>query len=305
MAQENKICIHADQSVEQTFEEILRADLARAREWEPVALAGEDPEGVHQMRVCLRRVRSALVIFGPAIPRKFTRSFLKELKWAAKTLDRARDLDVYITENLSSKGKERNGKMRRIAMKHREKAYDLVADFIRGERYRRICGEFTQWVEAHGWRVGLSDEQKDVLEGSVTPFSSEMLNRQRARVLEAGMDIASLEDDTLHQLRIKCKKLRYAAEFFAPLYPKEMKNYIRHLTALQDQLGSLHDTTVMRDLQKDLLKNKKKRSLNRYARRLVRARDKQAKTVSRALLESWDGFTNAEGPWGQPIAQLA
>ena len=57
------------------------------------------------MRVCIRRMRSALTVFREAIPRKVTASFAKEMRWAVQALDRARDLDVYITENLSSKEK--------------------------------------------------------------------------------------------------------------------------------------------------------------------------------------------------------
>ena len=121
MAKQKANFVTSDQSVEQAFEQILRTNLTTTRDWEPVVLAGEDPEGVHQMRVCLRRMRSALAVFRPAIPRKVTRSFFKEMRWAAKTLDRARDLDVYIAENLSSKGNKRKGKMRKLALKNRVK----------------------------------------------------------------------------------------------------------------------------------------------------------------------------------------
>jgi CHAD domain-containing protein len=299
MAKDKETCVNPEQTVEQAFEGILRSTLAVAREWEPVALAREDPEGVHQMRVCLRRMRSALVLFGPAIPRRLTRSFFQETRWAAKTLDHARDLDVYIDENLSSKGKKRKAKMRRLAMKQRERAYDKVADFIEGGRYRKMCDEFRQWVETQGWRMDLSDGQRDVLAGNVIPFASNVLDRQRARVLEAGRDIETLENEALHQLRIDCKKLRYGAEFFAPLYGERMKAFVHHLKDLQDLLGNLHDTAVMRDLQKDLLNRKKNRRLKRYARNLLQARGEQARAVTGALRERWEGFSNAERPWAE------
>jgi hypothetical protein len=50
----------------------------------------------------------------------------KEMRWAAKALDRARDLDVYIAENLPSAGRKAETKMRDIALKHREEAYCYV-----------------------------------------------------------------------------------------------------------------------------------------------------------------------------------
>ena len=51
MAKQKEYCVSPDQSVEQAFEQILRTNLVTTREWEPIALAGEDPEGIHQMRV--------------------------------------------------------------------------------------------------------------------------------------------------------------------------------------------------------------------------------------------------------------
>lgn len=305
MAQRKENFISPDQSVEQAFEQILRTNLVTAREWEPVVLAGEDPEGIHQMRVCLRRIRSALGVFRSAVPRKVTRSFFKEMRWAAKTLDRARDLDVYIAENLSSKGKKRKGKIRKLALKHREMAYDQVTVFIQGEHYVKLCDEFRYWVETKGWRMDISDERMKVLESNIIPFASEVLDCQRTRVLEDGRDIESLDNEALHQLRIDCKKLRYASEFFAPLYGEPIRDFIGHLKVLQDLLGTLHDTAVMPGLQKDILKGKKNRSLTRYARELVNDRDKQARAIRKVLRKSWRGFCNAECPWMDTGAILA
>ena len=305
MATQKENLVTHNQSVEQAFTQILRTNLATTKASEPVVLAGEDPEGIHQMRVSLRRMRSALAVFRPAIPRKITRAFFKEMRWAAKTLDRARDLDVYIAENLSSKGNKRKGKMRKLALKNRERAYGQVTDFIRGERYTRLCDEFRHWMETQGWRVDLSDEQRDIVEGNVIPFASEVLERQQTRVLDDGSEIESLDSEALHQLRIDCKKLRYAAEFFAPFYGKPMKDFAGHLKSLQDLLGTLHDMAVMPDLHKDLLKGKKNRDLTHYARRLVKKRGKQAKAIRKALNKSWGAFSNAERPWMEAAAHLA
>jgi CHAD domain-containing protein len=60
--------VETRQTVEDAFQRILRATRASVKEWEPTAIAGEDPEGVHQVRVGLRRMRSALGVFRPTIP---------------------------------------------------------------------------------------------------------------------------------------------------------------------------------------------------------------------------------------------
>jgi len=289
--------------VEQAFEQILRANLVTTRGWEPIVLAGEDPEGIHQMRVCLRRMRSALAVFQPAIPRKTARGFIKKMRWAAKALDRPRDLDVYIAGNLSSKGNKKQGKMRRLAIKHREQAYDQVTDFIQGGRYTKLCDELHRWVETQGWRSHLSNEQKELLEGNAVPFASQVLDRQRSRVLDDGGDIRKLGSEALHQLRIDCKKLRYAAEFFAPLYGEGMSDFVAHLKSLQDLLGTLHDTAVMPELQRDLLKGRKNPGLTRYAGRLANKRGRQAKETRKVLNESWSGFSKAGRPWGDALGE--
>lgn len=297
--------VSPDQSVEQAFEQILRTNLATTREWEPVVLAGEDPEGVHQLRVCLRRMRSALAVFRGAFPRRVTRPFFEEMRCAAKTLDRARDLDVYIADNFSPKGKKPQRRMRKLAVKHRARAYDQVTDFVQGERYRQLCDHFRHWVETRGWRADLSDDQCEVLEGNVMPFAGEVLDSQRTRVLNDGGDIRHLDSEALHQLRIDCKKLRYAAEFFVPLYGEPMKDFIDHLRSLQDLLGTLHDTAVMRDLQKELLKGSKQRKLTRCARRLVDERGKQAKVIRKTLISRWDAFSSTGRPWRASGTYLA
>jgi len=304
MAGQKDNFVGPSQSVEQVFEQILQANLVTTREWEPVVLAGEDPEGIHQMRVCLRRMRSALAVFRPAIPRKITGSFFEEMRSAAKTFDRPRDLDVYIAENLSSACDKQMGKLRKLAMKHRARAYVEAIDFIHGKRYAKLCDGFRQWVETQGWRADLSADKQEMLGANVVPFASDALERQSTRVLDNGRDIERLDGEALHQLRIDCKNLRYAAEFFAPLYGEPMKQFVAHLKGLQDLLGTLHDTAVMWDLQKDLLKGHKNHRLKRYARKLVNQRVRQGQATGKVLADSWCDFCNAARPWRDAAANL-
>ncbi len=297
MSKSTTISIEGGQTVENAFEQVLRSNLTSAQAWEPVALAGDDIEGVHQMRVCIRRMRSALTVFRAAIPRKVTGSFAKEMRWAAKALDRARDLDVYITETLSSKGKKQEKKLGKIARKHRENAYRQVVRFIQGRRYAKLCRVFSDWLQARKWREVLTDEQRKGLDEDITPYASRVLEAHRAKILEDGDNIEQLDSDALHQLRIDCKKLRYATEFFAPLYGSRMKAFTAHLKGLQDLFGTLHDTSVMTGLQKDLLKGQKDKELARYTRKLERQRNKEAIGLLKDTKKRWHAFSRAERPW--------
>ncbi len=289
--------IEANLTVEEAFARVLQNNLASVQKWAPVALRGEDIEGVHQMRVCLRRMRSALTVFRSAIRKKTTKSLSNEIRWAAKALDRARDLDVYITENLASKGNRHQKRLREIAEKHRREAYVQVEELIKGRRYSALCEGFNDWIEARKWCENISAVHQNRFQENITPFASRVLEEHRSIILEHGKEIDQLDDETLHKLRIECKKLRYATEFFTPLYGDQMKSFTGHLKNLQNHLGLIHDTAVMTGLQKDLLKNRKSRKLSNFTHKLERQRQKEANKILKMVSDRWQTFSEAERPW--------
>jgi triphosphatase len=96
-----------------------------------------------------------------------------------------------------------------------------------------------------------------------------MLDRQVRRMKKRGAVARNEEEGDLHRLRIALKKLRYTAEFFAPLYPKsEVKDYLKELRGLQNHLGELNDVANVRSVVSGLLREKNKKdddSSLRYA----------------------------------------
>jgi CHAD domain-containing protein len=91
--------------------------------------------------------------------------------------------------------------------------------------------------------------------------ASRMLDRQMRRVKKRGRTAHSQEEGDLHRLRIALKKLRYTAEFFAPLYPKRnVKKYLKAVRGLQNRLGDLNDVANVRAVIGDLLRPEKVRS---------------------------------------------
>lgn len=298
MAQQKMVSVNRQQSIDDVFEQILRQNLRAVEEWEPVALAGEDIEGVHKVRVGLRRMRSALSVFAPVIPRAVTRALAKELRRSARELDRARDLDVYISETLSKAPEKKATKaLRKIALNHRDEAYVRVSKLVQGKRYTSFKEDFTQWLDTGGWRAELSAEERRALQRRVTPFATRVLEQHRAQVLEDGKQIDRMDSEALHRLRIDCKKLRYATEFFAPLYGERMVDFTQHLKALQDLLGTLHDTAVIAELHRDLLKGTVNSKLKRMARKLEKQRGKEAEEITKTLVGRWTEFSQAPKPW--------
>lgn len=292
--------IQSKQSVEEVFEEILRTDLAHINKWTPAALLGMDIEGVHQIRVGLRRMRSTLNLFTPATPRKNTKILAREMRWAAEQLDRARDLDVYIADNLSSRKAKKDKQkklLRKVALKHRHMAYEKVRCFLKGQRFSSFNNMLIRWLNKKEWRQGLSKAEKNDLSLEITYFANQVLDDHRCRVVSAGRNIRRLDDKALHRLRIECKKLRYATEFFSPLYGTKMAAFSKQLEQLQDVLGLLHDRFVMEGLQSSLLKGKKSKKLAAIASKLMDRRNKSASDHREVLIESWENFRVTGLPW--------
>ena len=302
MAKHKMERIHPKQTVAKAFETILRTNLDTVSGWEKAALKGKDIEGVHQMRVGLRRMRSALTVFKSSIPRKYTKPLDKEMRWAANRLGYARDMDVYIHDNFIGKrtkdsipaGKKR---LHKIALKDRETAYDQVRGFIHGSRYVHFKEDLSSWLDHNGWEKNLPKKKRAVLKRAVKPFAIKELESRLKQVLSDGRKIKTLDEKALHQLRIDCKKLRYATEFFEQLFGKKMFRFVEQLKELQELLGTLNDGTVMKKLQKELLTGKKDPKATQYAGKLLGQRIHNAKVVRKTLMGSWNEFRHTPQPW--------
>lgn len=295
-------------SVEEAFANILKANFNYVLSWEQESYHNTDIEGVHQMRVGMRRMRSCVVVFGKTVPRRLTEEKGLEIKWAANELGPARDLDVLITEALDPMvGKipfpEGEAKLRRLAEEHRSRAYDQVRAMIDSPRFQTLKRELVPWLERHGWREGggLSEEEVKGLETELRVFAAKVLEKRLKRVLEDGAHFATMTPEELHLLRIDCKKLRYATEFFSTLYDKDgMAQFVARLKELQGVLGILNDVAVMHHLLETLLQGHEEDiELAKYAGALVGWRSRQYEEVRSQLGGLWEQFTTGSEsrPW--------
>ncbi|PQZ81093.1 MULTISPECIES: CYTH and CHAD domain-containing protein [unclassified Brevundimonas] len=200
------------------------------------------PEAVHQMRVGLRRLRAAVGVFKPLLAAPERQRIETELKWLARESDAARDLDVFIRDvfhptalEASSPGLAALG---RHLLTARGQAYDRVLTAISSPRYALLMLETTAWIET----AALPD-------APVAPFAAEALTRLHHQVETRARDLSDLDAEARHHLRIRTKRLRYAAEFFADLFPARRRRarYLKALERLQDRLGALNDLAVARD----------------------------------------------------------
>jgi len=295
--------VRADQTVSQTLAEILQHNFEYLLQWEETARSWHDIEGVHQMRVSFRRMRSVLSSFQSAVPKDVSRHWSAELGWLASQLGMARDLDVFIDEGLRAiwgklplPGQEQ---MLALAEHHRARAYEEVRAMLDGERYARMKKEFPEWFNSAAWeQAELSDKARKKLNLSMTAFSRKLLDRLERRVLEAGTDVDKYDVQQMHRLRIECKKLRYGAEFFSPITPG-LDAFIGHMKGLQDLLGTMNDVSVMEHLLELVLEGQSDSDVLRYSGGLVGWRTRQYYELLDGFEDRWHEFVHAKHPWWQ------
>jgi len=289
------------QTVSEAFQTILRHNFQYLQLWEDTARSGENIEGVHQIRVSFRRMRSAMSSFRSAVPRAVSGAWMKELGWLASQLGMARDLDVFIDEGIGGvrgilplPGEE---KLLELAKQHQARSYVTVAEMLESDRYALFKQEFAVWLDEKGWEQGeLTEKQRKRLASPVTAFSRKLLDKLERRVLGAGSHVDKNNPDEMHRLRIECKKLRYGAEFFVPIL-KGLDDFIDRMKGLQDLLGVLNDVAVMRHLLDVLLKDVNDPEILQYAGGLVGWRCRQGQELLGSFEDRWEDFVHAKHPW--------
>ena len=223
---------------EEAFQIIVRACVRHYRLNEGLLLDHYDPLALHQARVAVRRMRSALTLFKPMLAEADVSRFQAELRWLAKLLGEARDLDVLLDRTEPGELQDRIDAARGVA-------HAKVIDALGSQRVRGMMIDIVEWLTLGAGKVApdaerLRDEPAEL-------FAARQLQRFHRWVVIHGRRMTKLDDERRHEVRKKAKKLRYASEFFAGLFfgtKKERRRhgrYIEALEVLQDDLGALND----------------------------------------------------------------
>jgi triphosphatase len=245
--------LRADMSAREAFKTIGLACLKQAINNEP-ALNRGDPEGVHQMRVGLRRLRAAMSLFAALLHDPQTAAIKNELKWLAGELGPARELEVLLSRVVAPM-KRRHRRWRGMpSLSHefaerRDAALSRAQAAVQSARFRALTLDVAAWLEAGLWRKPQDDLVRDRGDLPIEIFALEQLARRWRKVRKKARRLARLDARRRHRLRIQTKKLRYAAEFFATLFTtrralKRRKQFLPALERLQDGLGDLNDIAV-------------------------------------------------------------
>ncbi len=259
--------------------------------------AGRSVEGLHQLRVALRRLEVVLKAFGE----EFQQGWLDDLRGRAKILSSrlgpARDLDVFVTQLLDAPAEEGDreafASLRDRMEEMRARAWKQAVDCVNGADFSLLAEDIA--ALAHSRLPMAPDTRLDRV-------ASRLLDRQQKRAVKRGRKARNGEEGDLHRLRIALKKLRYTAEFLSPLYPrKKVRRYVKRLRGLQEQLGAINDIAHVRATMTAMLREtdgKRAHPGERYAAGLVagwyRARRPR---IAKQALKRWKQFRKIRPFW--------
>lgn len=228
----------------QAFQAIAHSCFRQFRLNETILRHRRNEESLHQARVALRRLRSAITLFKPMLQDDEAKRLSSEFRWLAGVLGEARNLDVLLP-------KAKTGELRDSLTEKRATAYDNVIEALDSSRPRALMLDFNEWLYCGDYLSNAA--MRNVRERSATEYAVEALDKARKKLKKHGQDLSGVDDEHRHEARKDAKKLRYAAEFFRSLFSdkrgvRRYRRFVGAMEALQDELGALNDLATGPDV---------------------------------------------------------
>ena len=214
------------------------------------AEGGPDTEPVHQMRVAVRRARSAIAVFEHGLACPAVTAADRDLKALGAVLGPTRDWDVFATETLPRVAAtfpedRRLRRLEKAVQRAREAAHAALRDWLTSSAFRQTTIGLAWLCSSDRWHATLSAEEHAASAMTPTAFAAHVLQRRWKKMRSAGKAVATLDVSALHGLRLRTKRARYAMEIFIPADDaKPVYRLIRRLSRLQQHLGTLNDCAV-------------------------------------------------------------
>jgi triphosphatase len=216
-----------------------------------------DPEWIHQMRIGVRRLRACLSLARRVMALERIEPLRSELRWLAHALGPARDYDVFVLETLpvftlavarSSAAGPLQPALHALAAQaaaRRAEGREAARAAVASGRFLRLVIAASMLAAAPGTASALAEPAREI--------ARPLLKRRHRALLALGANLAHAAPENRHAARLAAKKLRYASEFFAPLFPaKPARDFRRALAQLQDEMGAWNDAAVAAQLASEL-----------------------------------------------------
>lgn len=281
--QENTLGYWAAKAIETHFKKFLKH--------EADVLEDKSPEALHQMRVGMRRLRSAIAGFAPALDLPAS-SGEKQVGKIARTLGMLRDLDVLhaALENdykpiLAKKERKELETALAYLDKQRRTALAEVKDTLEGDRYQSLKQTLKKWLKQPSYLAIAEIPIQQVLPDLLLPEISKLLlhpgwlvgTQVRQGEIEFSDALAPEiiqqqlveQAAVLHDLRKATKRTRYQMEVFSDFYGTSYQAYLKDMKSIQEILGQMQDSFVLSEFMADALDSKMKNSLPTLAEQLT------------------------------------
>jgi triphosphatase len=300
----NKAVVDAKDNVDEIVAKLLGDCQRHMIANQPVAEAARTTEGVHQMRVALRRMRTAISILQRQIGSPALNFVAQEAKWLASTLGTVRNWDVLDVDTIAAIETQCPDHAAFAALRadirpRRDHNYTQLREVFASQRYNRFLLTLGRTIERRAWRNDIASGSLGVLAEMADSFAREALNKLHRRALKTGAHFKRLQPVAQHELRLKLKKLRYGVEFFRNVFGvrDEAQRYLTRLSALQESLGLANDAATTSGLLAELSDRSEVPALHRGAGLIAgwQARDKQV--AASELHKVWKRFAQGVPFW--------
>lgn len=234
-----RVALGSDATVAEGFVAIVTACLKHFRLNERVLVKDRHPEALHQLRVAVRRLRSAMWLFRPAVNDAKYEEMSDRLRQFTRELGAARNIDVILASMTA-------GDPARDAVgRDRSRLYGKILRKLDSPSFRVFLLDLLTWTHLGEWR------QVKKAGKPLKAFALKRVDRLWSRIECRGDLLASLTADERHKLRIDTKKMRYSLEFLRDLLDgtgKEQRRFIGCAERIQDELGLLNDLATRQQL---------------------------------------------------------
>ena len=246
------VALDGEATVEAVASDTLRDCLAQVATNTVVVEDSEAIEGPHQLRVGLRRLRTAFALFKPILGCAAMTDLGNTARRLGQDVGALRDADVLLDEVVAGAVGEGLDEAARNALAatlgaRRDQIRERVRQELADGPATGFLFDLAAFIEARGWLVPTDYGQSARLATPIAEAAPAMLRKRHRRVMKAGSRIRELDAEGLHDLRKQLKKLRYAVDMLGGLYDSDaVTPYLRTLKDLQNAFGSMNDAAMAR-----------------------------------------------------------
>jgi CHAD domain-containing protein len=245
--------ISREMSLEDAYRVTVLECLAHVASNVGAVTRSRDVEGLHQLRVGLRRLAVAFAAFGDDFRTPALRELQERTKTFSSAIAHARDLDVFAEDLLGppevAAGDEAFVMLRERLNRARSEAWDQTVERVSSVEFAELLDDVALAAQSRTWAsaAGIDLKSRIAVRAPVKSVAPRMLDEHLIKARKRGRHVKDLDARDCHRLRISLKKLRYAAEFYGPLYKKKkVKKYVAKIKELQELLGALNDVAQVR-----------------------------------------------------------